>query len=202
MNLIGSDLANGDRRQATTVLHNSRKACRQLTIIKCSGNVRHLVGHSLFKITHPTPKVHTHVHTHLKAVLHEQYVGWESLYPSLLNSIATEHQRNVWRQCQEVPQVLQAHTLTALWIHSIHLFSILQPNQQAAQLWANVDVPETVKQCCLERCGHSCHHHHHFCGNCVLRGLGSKLVVHSRTDNNYHTCASVVKTQLTVNVTL
>ena len=90
---------------------------------------------------------HTHTHTHLKTILHKQYVGRESLYLLLLNSIATQHQCNVWWQCQVMPQILQAHTLAALWIHSIHLISLLQPNQQAAQLWANVDISVTVQQC-------------------------------------------------------
>jgi hypothetical protein len=38
--------------------------------------------------------------------------------------------------------------------------------------------------------------------SCVLRGLGSQLVVRSCTDNNYLTCAGAFKTQLTVNVIL
>ena len=89
---------------------------------------------------------HTHTYTHLKTILHKQYVGRESLYPLVLNSIATQHQCNVWWQCQVMPQILQAHTLAALWIHSIHLISLFQPNQQAAQLWADVDISATVQQ--------------------------------------------------------
>jgi hypothetical protein len=81
--------------------------------------------------------------THLKTILHKQHVGRKVLNSVLLNSVATEHECDIWWQWQVMPQLLQTHILTAVWTDSIHLISLLRPHQETAQLWTYVDISAT-----------------------------------------------------------